>query len=476
MLARRNCIHYGLMAFVLIGLSVGNTRVYGQESFLEKLEAAVRERLAESRQSNQPSSSASTAQQVKEEELPSPQATGGPTSNRPAAPISVLEGDASSPQSSGVPVPPPTADSDRANDAPPAAGRIYLGLEAEEITGGGIGVRVTKVTEGSPAWKGGFRTGDRIAGINGFAIANLDTMVERLGKTAPGETVKFLVNRNDRNMELVAVLMDAELASRIAGGPLATGLKSNPIPGVPNDLPSDDGSLGGAPWLGVTVNDLTPEFRKQFGLTVFRGAAVTSVAANSPASKIGMFAGDAIIAVAGTPIETARDLTLWMNSARPGQKVEVTYQRGTAARSSPLTLEVSPESRAANRAPLTEPARSRRNRSAGTPAAPAAEAAGEAPLDLAASTPTPPQNPTPPQVPTTSLPTEPNERDVVPNVIPVPIVPAPPGAAAPESTAAEVAELRREVARLRAELEKANQRLESTQNRLQKIIEGLSKE
>lgn len=469
MLAHRKWIHFGRMAFVLIGLSVGWSHAYGQSSFLEKLEAAVRDRLAEAKPTDQPSSSAPAAVQVAEEELPSPKATtpgaGEPMSKGPTAPVSILERDAPSLPLAGAKSPPPMSGSSGAGDAQPAAGSIYLGLEAEEITGGGIGVRVTKVTEGSPAWKGGFRTGDRIAGINGFAIANLDTMVERLGKTAPGETVKFLVNRNDRNIELVAVLMDAQLAGRIAA-----------ISGTPTELSSDGGAPGSTPWLGVIVNDLTPEFRKQFGLTVFRGAAVTSVAANSPASKIGILAGDAIIGVAGTPIETARDLTLWMNTARPGQKVEVTFQRGTASRTLPLTLEVTPESRAANRTPLTEPVRSRPNRSAGAPAESVTATAGEAPIDLAASTPTPSQNQIPPRAAAMPSPTGSKVSDVVPNVNPVPVVPTAPGAATPESSTAEVSELRREVARLRAELEKANQRLESTQSRLQKIIEGLGKE
>lgn len=75
----------------------------------------------------------------------------------------------------------------------PADRRIYLGLEAEELTGGGIGVRVTNITKDSPAWKAGFKVGDRI--INGFAIANLEDMVKQLGKTSPGETVRFLVSR-----------------------------------------------------------------------------------------------------------------------------------------------------------------------------------------------------------------------------------------------------------------------------------------
>lgn len=470
MQAHRRCLRGGLMACVLAGASLGGSWAYGQGTFLERLEATVRERLAAP--NNQPPSGASSA-----EELPSPPGAAIAPSAPPSGTTSVLEGRSSSPASAEQPLQPQPSEGSPAGSAPPPASRIYLGLEAEEVTGGGIGVRVTKVTEASPAWKAGFRTGDRIAAINGFAIANLDSMVEQLAKTAPGETVKFLVNRNERNMELVAVLMDANLASRIARGPLAIGqqagpnsLPANRIPPdstLANDLTADDASLSGAPWLGVMVNDLTPEFRQQFGLSVFRGAAVTSVAASSPASQIGMLAGDAIIAVAGTPIESARDLMVWMSTARPGQTLEITYQRGTTARTAALTLEVTPESRAqraANRAPLSAPARSRpdsSSASAGAPASPVPEAATPGLLDLTAST------------PSIAIP---GGTNIVPNAIPSPVAPAADQAAEQDGSATELAELRREVDRLRSELEKANLRLETTQNRLQQILEGLGKE
>ncbi|MEO8268857.1 MAG: hypothetical protein ABI557_03995, partial [Aureliella sp.] len=181
-----------------------------------------------------------------------------------------------------------------------------------------------------------------------------------------------------------------------------------------------------------------------------------------------------------TPIETARDLTIWMSTVRPGQSFEVTYQRGTAARTSPLTLEVSPENRSANRTPMPDSVRTRPNRTTGSPAAPVPAGSGNSSLNSGASTPNTSLSETtslaPTLAPTRTLATEPTGDDVVPNAIPTPVVPAAREANGPGSSTAEMAELRMEIARLRAELEKANQRLESTQNRLQKIIEGLGKE
>lgn len=466
MLARNTNLCMAVLAGAVSALYSGDACVYAQSSFLERLEATVREQL-----SNPVTADSSDKNLPSEEELPSPPSATG--NARESAPPSILEGRATLPSPMIVPTP----QAGTAN-VPPQSGRIYLGLEAEETTGGGIGVRVTKVTENSPAWKGGIRVGDRISGVNGFAINNLDSMVEQLGKTAPGETVRFLVNRNDRNLQLVAVLMDAGLAANIAGGPLPIGQRpgSSEASNVDGSQPPTADS--GAPWLGVSFSDLTAEFRRQFGLSVFRGAAVTSVANQSPAAKVGIMAGDAITSVDGLPIETGRDLMLWLDTARAGQTVQIGYQRGTLPRTATLTLEVTPEARSANR-PATASERRARDSANGPPAPPTLDRQAMSQLELTVPAPLELSQPAP---------TSARDGGVVPNTIPTaktvaPTDRSPNGSlqldSANDSTdgsTAEIAKLQREVSRLRSELEKANQRLESTQNRLKQILEGLGQE
>ena len=199
--------------------------------------------------------------------------------------------------------------------------KIYLGLEAENSAGGALGVRVAVISNGSPAWKAGFKVGDRIFAINGFAIGDLDGMVKQLKKTRPGETVEFMISRGGKNKKLTAVLMDANLASQVA----------TPSP-----------SMVGSAWLGVNVNDLTASFRQQFGISVFRGAAVSGVNAGSPAAQAGIHAGDAIIEVNGRPIESARDLSAWLATVAPGQPVTILFYRGGFPKSAEIVLEKNP--------------------------------------------------------------------------------------------------------------------------------------
>jgi S1-C subfamily serine protease len=433
--ARAAQIFEKLLLVAVVGLCLNSSPLRAQ-SFLEKLESAVRERLSDA-QANPDTSNTQSGSQLNNstasgaEELPSPQSgttSGAPQpSNAPSNTLpSILEGSSQNSLPAIAPVPPPMlgrpgVDSNSAGAGEPER-RIYLGLEAEEVVGGGIGVRVTSVAQDSPAWKAGFQRGDRIMGINGFAIANLDDMVKQFAKTYPGQSVKFLVSRADRNLELVAVLMEAGLAERIAGTSLPLGAL--------------DGSLPqGPPWLGVSVNDLTAAFRNQFGLTIFRGAAVTSVSPNSPAAKVGIAAGDVITAVGGIPIETAQELMDWMRSARPGLSSDISYQRGSSSRTVQLTLEVHPQAQVARSTNRRQPI--------GPVASPLDDSLYngptlESPLGAA----------------NTALPANPVEVAV---------------------DVAELTQLRSQVANLQSELDATRQRLEATQIKLRQILEGLDK-
>jgi len=202
------------------------------------------------------------------------------------------------------------------------ASGVYLGLEAEELVGGGIGVRVASLNENSPAWKAGFKVGDLLQAIDGYAIADLDGMANRLRRVVPGRPTKFLVKRAGRNMELTAVLQNAAIAERL-------GVTADPV--------------DGPAYLGVTASDLTPAFRTQFGLAVFSGAAVTNVARESPAYAAGVRPGDAIVEINGVPVDSSADLQRWIGGAQAGQPTELMVYRGTQPSMKSLVLSGVPQ-------------------------------------------------------------------------------------------------------------------------------------
>jgi S1-C subfamily serine protease len=61
-------------------------------------------------------------------------------------------------------------------------------------------------------------------------------------------------------------------------------------------------------WLGVGIQEITPELAKSFKLPDEKGALVSSIFPNSPAEKSGIKSGDVIRSFEGKPINESRDL------------------------------------------------------------------------------------------------------------------------------------------------------------------------
>lgn len=297
------------------------------QGFLDQLEKKSREALGlneatgKTEDPNKSGADAAKSTEGSKAELPPPSARRTPPPPpSPAAnngPSSILE------------TPSLTSPASPAIEATPQDG-IYLGLEAASMTGGGIGARVTAVTDNSPAWRAGFKVNDVILAIDGFAIADLDTMIDRLALRRPGDSIKVLVLRGNRNVDLTAVLQNTSLAQRIHG--------VNPNQRTPSPL-----TPPGNAWLGVVVADLSSAFRTQFGLRAFRAAAVTNVTKGSPADALSIQPGDAIVGADGRPIETARDLLDWMATRRPGDLVSLNVMRGTRSTILETTLVTDPK-------------------------------------------------------------------------------------------------------------------------------------
>jgi membrane-associated protease RseP (regulator of RpoE activity) len=64
---------------------------------------------------------------------------------------------------------------------------------------------------------------------------------------------------------------------------------------------------------------------------------VTDVEPNSPASAAGLRAGDRVVAVDGTAVDSFEDVR-GLVAARPGQEITITYERGSETRTIPVTL------------------------------------------------------------------------------------------------------------------------------------------
>jgi serine protease Do len=80
-------------------------------------------------------------------------------------------------------------------------------------------------------------------------------------------------------------------------------------------------------YLGVGLNDVTPENSKFFNLTGNTGALIASVTPDSPASRAGLKEGDVVTAVNGRTVETGSDLQVIVSEDTPGSKIELDVMR-----------------------------------------------------------------------------------------------------------------------------------------------------
>ncbi|MEN3184698.1 MAG: DegQ family serine endoprotease, partial [Atribacterota bacterium] len=80
-------------------------------------------------------------------------------------------------------------------------------------------------------------------------------------------------------------------------------------------------------WLGVYIQDLTPEIAEKFGLSEAKGALVADVSKGSPAERAGLRRGDIILKVDEKETPTVSDLQREIRSHRPGDQVRLEVWR-----------------------------------------------------------------------------------------------------------------------------------------------------
>ncbi len=141
------------------------------------------------------------------------------------------------------------------------------------------GALVSNVDKDGPADKAGLKSGDVILKVNNQAIVASADLPAVIGSATPGDKVKLEVWRQGKREEFTARLGDASTSSQ----KLAK---------------SDDGVGKGK--LGLALRSLQPQEKREAGVN--QGLLVEDAA--GPAALAGVQAGDVLVAVNGTPIES----------------------------------------------------------------------------------------------------------------------------------------------------------------------------
>jgi serine protease Do len=96
-------------------------------------------------------------------------------------------------------------------------------------------------------------------------------------------------------------------------------------------------------WLGVAVQDVTPELARALKLKQEKGALVADVTRGTPAAEAGLQAEDLIVSLDGKPLESSRELTRAVGFKAPGADVALGVVRDGEQKELKLTLGERPD-------------------------------------------------------------------------------------------------------------------------------------
>lgn len=152
-------------------------------------------------------------------------------------------------------------------------------------------------------------------------IADYEDFIQTDAAINPGNSGGALVNVKG---ELVGI--NTAIFSTTGGYQgIGFAIPSNMVKSVMESLTKKGKVVRG--WLGVSIQQLTPELAKQFKLTEDKGTLINDVVENSPAEKAGMKRGDIILEYNGKKTEEPYILRNMVANTLPGEEHIVKIMR-----------------------------------------------------------------------------------------------------------------------------------------------------
>jgi serine protease Do len=173
------------------------------------------------------------------------------------------------------------------------------------------GALVAKVVPDSAAAQAGVKVGDVILKFNGNPIVDAGQLSARVGVATPGDKATLEIWRDGKTIDLTATIGNAAKA-------------------VTADDNSDSASAPAR--LGLALRPLNPEERRQAGVP---GGLVVEDA-QGRAAEAGIQAGDVVLSVDGTPLQSVEQLRKMVQGH--DKQIALLIQRGDVRLFVPVTL------------------------------------------------------------------------------------------------------------------------------------------
>lgn len=229
-------------------------------------------------------------------------------------------------------------------------GRIGVTVSDVEPGSGkaAAGVLVDEVEEDSPGAKAGLKKGDVVVEFDGERVRSVRQFTRLVSETPPGRQVAAAVLRDGQRVSVNVATRESSVRGfdestwrtldnlreygMTAPSAPARPARPNPAPRAPRataptPMPPMLESFGffRGNQLGVTVSGLSEQLAEYFGTK--NGVLVNGVTENSAAAKAGMKAGDVIVSVNGSSVESTGDISRHLQKLEPGAEFTVQVMR-----------------------------------------------------------------------------------------------------------------------------------------------------
>ena len=161
---------------------------------------------------------------------------------------------------------------------------------------------------------------------------NLSSLVQTDAAINPGNSGGPLVNADGEVIGMNTAVVRQDLAQNIG-----FAIAIDTIRPMLDQLTKGE-AFAPQGFLGVSTVTLTPEIREQLDFVAEKGAVVAEVVLRAPADQAGIRRNDVITAIGEAEIATNVDVQKAVRAHRPGDKVEIVWQRGDQEMRAEVTL------------------------------------------------------------------------------------------------------------------------------------------
>jgi serine protease Do len=169
-------------------------------------------------------------------------------------------------------------------------------------------------------------------GRGGLGIEDYEDFIQTDASINPGNSGGPLINVRGEMMGVNTAILSP------SGGNLGIGfaVPSNMVRTVLDQIIKTGKVTRG--YMGVSVQDVTPELAEAMKLGQTHGALVGDIDPNGPAAHAGLQHGDVIVEANGKPIENQRELRLMISTMAPGSQMNMKVLRGNQTQNLAMTL------------------------------------------------------------------------------------------------------------------------------------------